>query len=247
MKQVFVATAFVLASTVAGNAQIAVIDNANLRTAEENARNTNEIMKSNADILAKSKEIFEALSGTRNGSLGIGQQGLGGGMSIASAPSFGSILNGGALSFGGLGTEAQKIASTVINGLQLVKQIKAVIEGEEPGAVNSIYSGGVNTSALLAALTQQASQGVSTRESSLQSATGQIGQAENVKGSVDENTRMQLETARTINELVGVQNGAVSALNEDLKYRLTKQSQVQKMLQFQDVNPFKGMNGGAVD
>ncbi|TIM18004.1 MAG: conjugal transfer protein, partial [Mesorhizobium sp.] len=103
-------------------------------------------------------------------------------MSIASAPSFGSVLNGGTLSFGGLGGQAQQIAGAVINGLQLVKQLKAVIEGEDPGAVNSLYSGSVNTSALLAALTQQASQGVTTREQSLQSATGQIGQAQNVKG-----------------------------------------------------------------
>jgi hypothetical protein len=60
---------------------------------------------------------------------------------------------------------------------------------------------------------------------------------------VDENTRMQLETARTLNELIGVQNSAVSALNEDLKFRLTQQSQVQKMLQFKDVNPFKSAGG----
>ncbi|TIP28159.1 MAG: conjugal transfer protein [Mesorhizobium sp.] len=243
MKRTVAASLFLVASTALGNAQIAVIDGANLDVARENAENTNSIMKSNEDILEKSKEILQALSGTRNGSLGIGQQGLGGGMSIASAPSFGSVLNGGTLSFGGLGGQAQQIAGAVINGLQLVKQLKAVMEGEDPGAVNSLYNGSVNTSALLAALTQQASQGVTTREQSLHSATGQIGQAENVKGSVDENTRMQLETARSINELIGVQNGAVSALNEDLKFRLTQQSQVQKMLQFKDVNPFKDAGG----
>jgi hypothetical protein len=243
MKRTVAASLFLVASTALGNAQIAVIDGANLDVARENAENTNSIMKTNEDILEKSKEILQALSGTRNGSLGIGQQGLGGGMSIASAPSFGSVLNGGTLSFGGLGGQAQQIAGAVINGLQLVKQLKAVMEGEDPGAVNSLYNGSVNTSALLAALTQQASQGVTTREQSLHSATGQIGQAENVKGSVDENTRMQLETARSINELIGVQNGAVSALNEDLKFRLTQQSQVQKMLQFKDVNPFKNAGG----
>ena len=243
MKRTVAASLFLVASTALGNAQIAVIDGANLDVARENAENTSSIMKSNEDILEKSQEILQALSGTRNGSLGISQQGLGGGMSIASAPSFGSVLNGGTLSFGGLGGQAQQVAGAVINGLQLVKQLKAVIQGEDPGAVNSLYSGSVNASALLAALTQQASQGVTTREQSLQSATGQIGQAENVKGSVDENTRMQLETARSINELIGVQNGAVSALNEDLKFRLTQQSQVQKMLQFKDVNPFKDADG----
>ena len=195
----------------------------------------------------KSKEILESLSGTRNGSLGITQQGLGGGMSIAQAPSFGSVLTGGALSFGGLGGDAQKIAGAVINGLQLVKTLKAVVDGKDLGAVNTVYGGAVNTSALLAALTQQASQGVTQREQSLQSATGKIGQAENVKGSVDENTRMQLETARSINELIGVQNGAVSALNEEMKMRLTQQSEVQKMLQYQDVNPFKSLGGSSAN
>ena len=182
MKRTVAASLFLVASTALGNAQIAVIDGANLDVARENAENTSSIMKSNEDILEKSQEILQALSGTRSGSLGIGQQGLGGGMSIASAPSFGSVLNGGTLSFGGLGGQAQQIAGAVINGLQLVKQLKAVIQGEDPGAVNSLYSGSVNASALLAALTQQASQGVTTREQSLQSATGQIGQAENVKG-----------------------------------------------------------------
>jgi len=240
MRSTIAASIFLVASTAPGNAQIAVIDGANLEVAQKNARNTDSIMKSNDDILEKSKEILQALSGTRNGSLGIGQQGLAGGMSIASAPSLGSIINGEALSFGGLGGQAQQIASAVINGLQLVKHLEAVIEKQDPGPVNGLYSGSVNTSALLSALTQQASQGVTTREHSLRSATGHIGQAENVKGSVDENTRMQLETARTLNELIGIQNSAVSALNEDLKFRLTQQSQVQKMLQFKDVNPFKG-------
>jgi len=98
-----------------------IIDGANLDVARKNAENTNSIMDSNKDILKKSQEILQALSGSRDGSLGIGQMGLGGNMSIAQAPSFGSILNGGALSFGGLSPEIQKIAGAVINGLQLVK------------------------------------------------------------------------------------------------------------------------------
>lgn len=240
MKRVLIAITLLASSVAVGHAAgIAVLDSANLAIAESNAKNTNEIMKSNGDILAKSKEILEALSGSRNGSLGIAQQGLGGSMSIAQAPSFGSVLNGGTLSFGGLGGDAQGIAGKIINGLQLVKQIKAVIDGEDAGAVNSVYGGAVNTTALLSALTQQASAGVTQREQSLQSATGSIGQAENVKGSVDENTRMQAETARSINELIGVQNGAVAALTEEMKMKLTQQSEVQKMMQYQDVNPFK--------
>ncbi|TIT71299.1 MAG: hypothetical protein E5W60_08465, partial [Mesorhizobium sp.] len=100
--------------------------------------------------------------------------------------------------------------------LQLVKQLQQ-IAGKETSAVNTAYGGSVNVASLLSALTSQASQGVTQREQSLQSASGQIGQSDDVKGSVDQNTRMQLENARAVNELIGVQNGAVAALNEKLK------------------------------
>ncbi|RUU72882.1 conjugal transfer protein, partial [Mesorhizobium sp. M7A.F.Ca.MR.362.00.0.0] len=117
MRKIAFAACVTLLSSVA-HAQIAVIDNANLNIARQNADNTNSIMGSNKDILEKSNQILQALTGSRNGSLGIGQMGLGANMSIAQAPSFGSILNGGALSFGGLSPEIQKIAGAVINGLQ---------------------------------------------------------------------------------------------------------------------------------
>ncbi|TIP18490.1 MAG: conjugal transfer protein [Mesorhizobium sp.] len=237
VRKIAFAACVTLLSSVA-HAQIAVIDNANLDIARQNADNTNSIMGSNKDILEKSNQILQALTGSRNGSLGIGQMGLGGNMSIAQAPSFGSILNGGALSFGGLSPETQKIAGAVINGLQLVKQLQQ-ITGNGSSAVNTAYSGTVNVASLLSALTSQASQGVAQREQSLQSASGQIGQSEDVKGSVDQNTRMQLENARAVNELIGVQNGAVAALNEEMKTRLLRQSQVQKLMTPAQVNPFE--------
>ncbi|MGN6770074.1 MAG: type IV secretion system protein [Rhizobiaceae bacterium] len=237
MKKIVLTFAFALLSGSA-MAQIAVIDGANLDVARQNAKNTNSIMDSNKDILKKSEQILQSLTGSRDGSLGIGQMGLGGNMSIAQAPSFGSVLNGGALSFGGLSPEIQKIAGAVINGLQLVKQLQQVT-GDQNSAINTAYSGSVNVASLLSALTSQASQGVTQREQSLQSASGQIGQSEDVKGSVDQNTRMQLENARAVNELIGVQNGAVAALNEEMKTRLLRQSQVQRMMTPSDVNPFE--------
>ncbi|NTE37659.1 type IV secretion system protein [Agrobacterium tumefaciens] len=242
MKHILLLAAFSLSASAA-SAQIATLDNANLSVAKTNADNTKSIMKSNEDILSKSKEILQALSGSRNGSLGIEQTGLGGAMSIAKAPSFGSILNGGALSFGGLSPEIQKVAGTVINGLQLIKNLQQLKDGKG-SALNTAYSGSVNVASVLSALTAQASEGVNAREQSLQSASGQIGQSEDVKGSVDENTRMQLESARAVNELIGVQNGAVAALNEEMKARLLRQSQVQKMMTPSEVNPFTSFGNG---
>lgn len=239
MKQLFSTIAVALIVATPAFADIPVIDNTNLAIAKKNAENTGEIMKTNTDILNKTQEVLTALSGSRDATMGISSTGLGGNLSIAAAPSFSSIMNGGTLSFGGLGSDAQNIAATLINGLQLVKQVKAVVEGEDTGAINSAFSGSVNTTALLSALTQQASNAVTQREQALQSVTGQIGAAEDVKGSVDANTRIQLETARTINELIGVSNGAVSALNSEMQLRLTQQSETAKMLQYKDVNPFQ--------
>ncbi len=238
MKSLVLATALVAVS-VPALADVPVIDKANLTIAKKNAENTGKIMNTNTDILAKTSEILTALSGARDGTMGISSSGLGGNMSVSAAPSFSSIMNGGTLSFGGLDANSQNIAATLINGLQLVKQVKAIVQGEDASAMNSAYSGGVNTVALLSALTQQATQGVTQREQSLQSVTGQIGSQEDVKGSVDANTRMTLETARTINELIGVSNGTVSALNTEMQMRLTQQSETAKLLQYKDVNPFK--------
>lgn len=237
MKKTF-AFAFALALASPAFADVPVIDNQNLEIAKKNAANTADIMDKNKDILAKTEAILGALSGSRDATMGISETGLSG-MSIASAPSFSSIMNGGTLSFGGLGPDAQNIASTLINGLQLVKQVKSMIDGKDPGAMNNAFSGAVNTAALLSALTQQASAGVTQREQSLKSASGQIGSTEDVKGSVDANTKIQLETARTINELIGVSNGTVSALNTEMQMKLTQQSETAKMLQYKDVNPFK--------
>ena len=238
MKRFSAASALLLMTSVAW-ADVPVIDSANLEIARRNAENTGEIMKTNEDILAKSEEILKALSGSRDGSMGIASEGLAGGMSVSSAPSFSSIMEGGTMSFGGLGSQAQSIAGKLINGLQLVKQLVDVVEGKDPGAMNNAYSSSVNVATLLSALTQQASQGAAAREQALQSASGQIGSAEDVKGSVDANTRMQLETARTINELISVSNGTVAAANQELQMQLTKQSKTKKMMQYRDVNPFK--------
>lgn len=238
MKTVLLATAL-MAVAMPALADVPVIDNANLAIAKKNAENTGKIMNTNDNILTKTGDILKALSGARDGAMGISSTGLGGNMSVSAAPSFSSIMNGGTLSFGGLDANSQNIAATLINGLQLVKKVKAIVDGKDTSAMNSAYSGGVNTVTLLSALTQQATQGVTKREQSLQSVTGQIGSQEDVKGSVDANTRLQLETARTINELIGVSNGAVSALNTEMQMKLTQQSETAKMLQYKDVNPFK--------
>ena len=99
--------------------------------------------------------------------------------------------------------------------------------------MDSAYSGAMNTAALLTALTSQASQGVQSRSSSFQSISAQIGSGKDVKTSIDQNTQMQVQTGQTINELIGVSNGTVAALNMENVQRLTRQSQTAKFFTYE--------------
>lgn len=224
-------------------AQMAVLDAANLGVARQNAENTRDIMNTSQQILDQNKKILEALSGDRSSDAqGNMASAALGGNSVSSAPPWGSILNGSALSFGGLSGGAQNLASTLINGLQLVKSVsRALNDGQgKTSPIDSAYSGAMNTAALLTALTSQASQGVQSRSSSFQSIGSQVGSGRDVKASIDQNTQMQVQTGQTINELVGVSNGAVAALNMENVQRLTRQSQTTKFFSYEPggSNPF---------
>ncbi|TIX02922.1 MAG: conjugal transfer protein, partial [Mesorhizobium sp.] len=59
-----------------------------------------------------------------------------------------------------------------------------------------------------------------------------IGQAQDIKGSIDQNTQLQVQAGLTINELVGVMNGAVSSLQADNQRRLTDISNSKKALSY---------------
>ena len=99
--------------------------------------------------------------------------------------------------------EIQKIAGAVINGLQLVKQLQQVTGDREQRDQHGLSSGSVNVASLLSALDFAASQGVTPARTVavnppvVRSAVRGCG-----KGSVDQNTRMQLENARAVNELI---------------------------------------------
>lgn len=61
-----------------------------------------------------------------------------------------------------------------------------------------------------------------------------------MKGSIDQNSQISLQHAQTTNELIGVTNGAVAALNAEQVRKITQQSMVAQMLQYQDgASPFR--------
>ncbi|MER9651063.1 type IV secretion system protein [Mesorhizobium sp. M0199] len=230
MKRLIISvSAIVLAS--GASAQVPVIDGANYEIAKKTAATTDNILGTNKEILTTVEETLKSVTGDRGSDANQMQNlAVGNGFSVSSMPSFDSLLQGGVPNFGGLGGDIAKAATTFINGLQLVKSLS--------GQANSTFSGDksyeelVNTVLGVAALVNGSQQAVQTRKSAFEQAGQQIGQAQDIKGSIDQNTQLQVQAGLTINELIGVMNGAVSSLQADNQRRLTDISNSKKALSY---------------
>ncbi|RWP57431.1 MAG: conjugal transfer protein [Mesorhizobium sp.] len=223
------ASAIVLAS--AASAQVPVIDGANFDVAKQTAATTDKILGTNKEILTTVEQTLKSVTGDRGSDANQMQDlAVGNGFSVSSMPSFDSLLQGGVPNFGGMGGDIAKVATTFINGLQLVKSLS--------GQANSTFSGDksyeelVNTVLGVAALVNGSQQAAQTRKSAFEQAGQQIGQAQDIKGSIDQNTQLQVQAGLTINELIGVMNGAVSSLQADNQRRLTDISNSKKALSY---------------
>ena len=106
------------------------------------------------------------------------------------------------------------------------------------GKENSTFAGDksyeqmMNTVMGVSALVKGSQQAVTTRRGSFEQASQQIGTAQDIKGSIDQNTQLQVQSGLTINELIGVMNGAVSSLQADNVRVLTDISNTTKGLQY---------------
>ena len=223
---------FVLIASGA-QAQVPVIDSANLTKAQEIATSTQKILESDQQILKFTQKTLEAVTGDRasvaQGSLA--QMALGGGFSMAEAPSLGSVISGGALSFAGMGSESQNIVSTLINGLQLVETITGLTGGQSR-PVDTAYKNSVNVAATLTGLINATQGSIQKRSSAFTQGGQQIGTAQDLKGSVDQNTQVQIQTGQTINELNGVVNNAAAASNQANLDRIAAESAVTRAMKF---------------
>ncbi|MEE9926362.1 MULTISPECIES: type IV secretion system protein [Brucella] len=210
---------------------VPVIDAANYEVAKQTSVTTDKILGTNKEILTTVEETLKAVTGDRGGDANQMQNlAVGNGFSVSSMPSFDSLMSGGVPNFGSMGGDIAKVASTFINGLQLVKNLS--------GQANSSFSGDksyeqmVNTVLGVAALVNGSQQAVTTRRSAFEQAGQSIGQAKDIKGSIDQNTQLQVQAGLTVNELIGVMNGAVSSLQADNQRRLTDISNSKKVLTY---------------
>ena len=213
--------------SVAALAQMPVIDAATLTQATQTAQNTAQIMNTNQQILNSVNQTLAAVTGNRStGSLSsIGLNGF----SLSSAPNLSSLLGGGSLSMGGLGSYGS-LASSIINGLNLVKTLTGASSAS--AKTDLAYTGAVNTSAAITAAVAGAQAASSKRSSGFGGAAGQIGSAPDIKGSIDQNSQIQTQTGQTINELIGTVNLTNASLNAQQQQDLAAQSKLTNMWTF---------------
>jgi hypothetical protein len=210
-------------------AQVPVIDQATLNQSTQTASNTAAIMSSNAQILTQTMATLAAVSGTRTTGA-MTSAALGGGFTMSSAPSLSSILGGGQMSWGGLGAYGQT-AAAMVNGLNLVQTLSGNATGVRTGA-DTAYQGAVKTAAALAGVVAGAQTAATARAAALKATGALVGSAPDIKGSIDQNSQMQVQTALVINELIGVMNGANAALNAQAMQELAGQSKATQIMTY---------------
>ncbi|MER8573511.1 type IV secretion system protein [Mesorhizobium sp. M0051] len=231
MKRSILTACSVLFASAAWASGVPVIDGANLKVAKETAMTTDKILNTNKDILSTVEDTLKAVTGDRGGDANQMQNlAVGNGFSVSSMPSFDSIMSGGVPNFGGMGGDISKIATTFINGLQLVKSLSG--KSNSGFSSDKSYEELMNTVLGVSALVTGSQQAVTTRRSALEQAGQSIGQAQDIKGSIDQNTQLQVQAGLTINELIGVMNGAVGSLQADNQRRLTDISNSKKALTY---------------
>ncbi|MER8887487.1 type IV secretion system protein [Mesorhizobium sp. M0816] len=231
MKRSILTACSVLFASAAWASGVPVIDSANLKVAKETAMTTDKILNTNKDILSTVEDTLKAVTGDRGGDANQMQNlAVGNGFSVSSMPSFDSIMSGGVPNFGGMGGDISKIATTFINGLQLVKSLSG--KSNSGFSSDKSYEELMNTVLGVSALVTGSQQAVTTRRSALEQAGQSIGQAQDIKGSIDQNTQLQVQAGLTINELIGVMNGAVGSLQADNQRRLTDISNSKKALTY---------------
>ncbi|MGI0526637.1 type IV secretion system protein [Rhizobium giardinii] len=228
-----IATACSMAIASGVFAQVPVIDNANLEIANRTSQTTDKILGTNKEVLSTVQETLKAVTGDRGSDSNQMQNlAVGNGFSVSQIPSFDSVMSGGVPNFGGMSGDVSKVATTFINGLQLVKSLSGK-EGSTFSGDKS-YEEMVKTVLGVAALVTGSQQAVQTRRASFEQAGQSIGQAKDIKGSIDQNTQLQVQAGLTVNELIGVMNGAVSSLQADNQRRLTDISNSKKALSYSD-------------
>jgi hypothetical protein len=212
-------------------ADVPVIDKTNYEVAKKTADTTDQILETNKNILTTVQDTLKAVTGDRGSTAGpLKNLAIGNGFSVSSVPSLDSIIKEGVPNFGSMSGDIARTATTFINGLQLVKSLSGKDDSTFSG--DKSYQQLVNTVLGVSALITGSQQAIATRKNAFEQAGAQIGTAQDIKGSIDQNTQLEVQSGLTLNEMIGVMNGAVTSLQAENQRRLTDISNSKKALAY---------------
>ncbi|MEY9785383.1 type IV secretion system protein [Sinorhizobium fredii] len=224
--------AILVAAADVATAQVPVYDGAVHKETVQTTQNTKSILDSNEKIQEQTKSILEAVTGNRQDGSSFANAALGGGFNFGQAPSFSDVLSGGSMNWGSLGGDFQKIASTLINGMKLVQSLSGKENMASSSSNQAAYESVVNMATSLAGMVSGSQAAVANRTTQFQNASGQIGQSQDIKGSIDMNTQMQLQTAQTTNEAIGAVTSLGAAEQSKLMKQLAEESGTADLLEY---------------
>jgi Type IV secretion system proteins len=231
MKSLTMTAVLTLFLAGSASADVPVIDKTNYKIAKQTAETTDRILDTNKNILSTVEDTLKAVTGDRgNTAQPLQNLAIGQGFSVSSMPSLDSLIKGGVPDFGNMSGDVARIATTFINGLQLVKSLSGKENSEFSG--DKSYEQLVNTVLGVSALINGSQKATETRRNAFEAAGQQIGKAEDIKGSIDQNTQLQVQSGLTLNEMIGVMNGAVTSLQAENQRRLTDISNSKKTLTY---------------
>ncbi|TGS85169.1 conjugal transfer protein [Mesorhizobium sp. M3A.F.Ca.ET.174.01.1.1] len=232
MRRILLLAGVISIGATAARADIPVIDKTNYAVAKDTAEKTSKILDTNKDILTTVEKTLQAVTGDRGSDAGsLKDLAVGNGFSVTSVPSFDSLLQSGMPNFGSMGPEIAKAATLFVNGLQLVKSLSG--KDDSSLASDKSYEELVKTVLGVSALINGSQQAVETRRTALEGAGQGIGTSKDIKGSIDQNTQLQVQTGLTLNEMIGTMNGAVQSLQADNQRKLTDISNTRKALTYE--------------
>ena len=231
MRMIVLSSLALFALPVTAFADVPVIDRTNYEVAKKTAETTDKILDTNKNILRTVEDTLKAVTGDRASTAGpLKNLAVGNGFSVSSIPALDSILKDGVPNFGNMSGDITPSTTAFINELQLVKSLS--------GKENSTFSGDKSYEQLIktvlgvSALVNGSQQAVGNRRDAFEQAGSRIGTAQDLKGSIDQNTQLQVQSGLTLNEMIGVLNGAVTSLQAENQRRLTDISNTKKALTY---------------
>jgi len=162
----------------------------------EISTNTKNILETNKQILDTDKKILQAVTGDRTQDPKTSSAA---GQSFTSASSTPSLAN--------------SAATAAIDNIKNMVNTKFDITAKpgEDKTKNTALQASATTTVDLGAIIAGILKASIARDASLQQASQQIGQTQDLKGSLDQNNQLQVQNGKILNEIVGVLNGNLAS------------------------------------